>query len=119
MDLTLYISNVGDSKENYKNSSPSLHIFTPITPTTTYYFWAIGRTVKLEDKELNEQLQQGFTYVFENEDKPVIAAQQDFMGTPDLWSLNPVLLPGDGGGVRARRVLETLIKTEVKNKSPD
>ena len=114
MDLTLHIADAGEPREKVKNRSPSLHIFTPETPTTTYYFWAAGRTVKTDDRELDKQLQVGFTHVFETEDKPVIAAQQEAMGTPDLWALNPVLLVGDGGGVRARRVLAKKIADEQK-----
>ena len=34
------------------------------------------------------------------------------MGTTDLWSQTPVLLAGDAGAVRARRVLQKLIRDE-------
>jgi len=113
MDLTLHIAEAGESREKTKFRSPSLHLFTPESATTTYYFWAIGRTVKIDDRELDKQLQDGFAYIFETEDKPVIAAQQESMGTPDLWELKPVLLAGDAGGVRARRLLAKMISEEM------
>jgi vanillate O-demethylase monooxygenase subunit len=35
------------------------------------------------------------------------------MGDADFWSLKPVLLAGDGGAIRARRVLDKLIEQEA------
>jgi vanillate O-demethylase monooxygenase subunit len=34
------------------------------------------------------------------------------MGDAEFWSLKPVLLAGDAGAIRARRVLDKLIATE-------
>ena len=34
------------------------------------------------------------------------------MGEADFWSLDPVLLASDGGGVLARRVLDQYIRAE-------
>jgi hypothetical protein len=39
------------------------------------------------------------------------------MGTSDLWSLKPVLLKGDASAVRARRVLEKMIREEMSRQS--
>ena len=36
------------------------------------------------------------------------------MGTPDLWSLKPVLLQSDAAPVMARRILQRLIAAEAK-----
>jgi len=49
---------------------------------------------------------------FEAEDLPMLELQQANIGTVDLLSLKPVLLAGDAGGIRARRVLEKLIAAE-------
>jgi len=49
---------------------------------------------------------------FEREDKPMIEAVQQRMAGRELWSLKPVLLPGDAAGVRARRILQARIKAE-------
>jgi vanillate O-demethylase monooxygenase subunit len=51
--------------------------------------------------------------VFASEDKPMVEGQQQLMGTTDLWSLRPLLLAGDAGAVRVRRMLERLIKEEA------
>jgi vanillate O-demethylase monooxygenase subunit len=34
------------------------------------------------------------------------------MGDAEFWALKPLLLPGDAGAVRARRVLDGLIARE-------
>jgi hypothetical protein len=34
------------------------------------------------------------------------------METSDLWSLKPVMLAGDAGAIRARRVLQQVINDE-------
>jgi vanillate O-demethylase monooxygenase subunit len=34
------------------------------------------------------------------------------MAGQDFWSLKPLIMTGDSGGVRARRVLERLIQAE-------
>lgn len=44
----------------------------------------------------------------------MLEAQQLAMGDSDFWSLKPVLLPGDAGAVRARRVLDGLIAQELE-----
>jgi vanillate O-demethylase monooxygenase subunit len=46
------------------------------------------------------------------EDLPVVEGQQQMIGDVDFWSLKPVLLPGDAGAGRARRVLERRIAAE-------
>ncbi|HYA35213.1 MAG TPA: hypothetical protein VEF03_06310, partial [Candidatus Binataceae bacterium] len=50
--------------------------------------------------------------VFDGEDKTLIEAQQRTMGTPDLMALGPVLLKCDGGAIRAREILSSLIAGE-------
>ncbi len=112
MDLTLQVAEVGGSRDSVFARVPSLHVFTPETATSTHYFWAVGRDVRRDDVALSEQIRAGFAHVFEAEDEPLIAAQQASMGTTDLWSLQPVLLAGDAGAVRARRVLASLIAAE-------
>jgi Vanillate O-demethylase oxygenase C-terminal domain len=55
---------------------------------------------------------QGVIYAFEMQDKPIIEAQQSCIGDADLMSLRPVLLSGDAAAVRARKVLDKLIREE-------
>jgi len=42
----------------------------------------------------------------------MVEAQQQMMNGNDFWSLKPLLLQGDAGAVRTRRVLSRLIEQE-------
>ncbi len=55
----------------------------------------------------------GIEAAFTTEDKPMIEAQQEMMGTTDFWSLKPALLQGDAAAVQARRTLARLIEAET------
>jgi vanillate O-demethylase monooxygenase subunit len=88
------------------------HWLTPETRTTTHYFWCATRDRHVEDAAVGERMQAGIDSAFRNEDEPMIEAVQRRMGTADLMSLKPVLLVGDGAGMRARRVLDGLIAAE-------
>ncbi|OPA90917.1 vanillate monooxygenase [Pseudomonas fluorescens] len=90
------------------------HLFTPETESTTHYWFGIAfpRSMGLEGEKLAEQNVQWLIQPFSEEDMPMLEAQQQEIGDRDFWSLNPVLLPSDGGAVRARRVLDRLIKEE-------
>ena len=90
----------------------SAHIMTPETEHTTHYFFAQTRNFLIEDATLNARLGAALTAAFTNEDKPMIAAQQAVMGDRDFWEMDPLLLRIDEGGVRARRKLAKLIKSE-------
>lgn len=94
--------------------SEQAHCFTPETAGRTHYFYAIAfpRAMGPIAEQLardNVQLLRG---PFEHEDKPMIEAVQQRMAGADLWSLKPVLLPGDAAAVRARRLLQGLIADE-------
>lgn len=93
-------------------SIPGCHFFTPETESTTHYFWTYARDYAKEDEALDAEIIQGVTYAFEQQDKPIIEAQQANIGSVDLMSLRPVLLPGDAAAVRARRVLQKMIEQE-------
>lgn len=88
------------------------HLMTPETETSTHYFFATRRNWLVADAELNRMKLEGTVAAFSTEDKPIIEAAQEEMGTTDLWSLKPVLLSGDPAPVRARRLLAQLIETE-------
>lgn len=93
---------------------PYAHIFTPETARTTHYFFATSYPTRMGDEAVQraaadiEFLRQPFAH----EDQPMLEAQQTEMGDADFWSLKPVLLAGDAAAVRARRVLDGLIRTE-------
>jgi phenylpropionate dioxygenase-like ring-hydroxylating dioxygenase large terminal subunit len=91
---------------------PSLHAFTPESGDTTHYFWAVARDFALGDDGFSQAMRGALENAFEHEDMPIIRDAHRLMAGRDFWDLNPVVLTGDGGGVRARRVLERLIRDE-------
>jgi phenylpropionate dioxygenase-like ring-hydroxylating dioxygenase large terminal subunit len=93
---------------------PFQHLFTPETATTTHYFFATSYPLRMgeEGRRRAEDDIRFLRAPFETEDLPMLEAQQSAMGDAEFWSLKPVLLPGDAAGVRARRVLDGLIKAE-------
>ncbi len=91
---------------------PSLHAFTPETPHTTHYFWATARNYKLGDAEFTAEMRAALEFAFEQEDMPLIRDSHRLMRGEDFWALRPLVLGGDGGGVRARRMLQRLIERE-------
>lgn len=94
---------------------PSLHAFTPETRDTTHYVWAVARDYRTEDKAFSEEMYGILTAAFEYEDMPVIRNAHRLMAGKELWDLEPVVLTGDSGGVRARRTLARLIEEERGN----
>ena len=94
--------------------SPSAHIFTPETETRTHYFFATAfpRALGPIAEELAQSLREELKGPFELEDKPMIEAVARNMHDEDFWSLRPVLLPGDAAAVRARRILDQMIRHE-------
>ena len=103
-----------DQPRQHGPSAPSSHWLTPETETTTHYFWAAARDRHVGNTEMSTQIAAGFDAAFRNEDEPMIEACQRRMGTTDLMSLKPVLLPTDGPSIRARRVIS--LKLEAENR---
>jgi vanillate O-demethylase monooxygenase subunit len=93
--------------------SYTLHNMTPETATTTHYFFCNTRHFLVHDAGVTAMLREVVTQAFLREDKPMLEAQQARMGTDDLWSLHPILLPVDNGAVRARRKLSAMIDAEA------
>ena len=91
---------------------PSLHAFTPETADTTHYYWAVARDFALGDEGFSAAMRGALEHAFEHEDMPIIRDAHRLMAGRDFWALDPVVLTGDGGGVRARRVLARRIAAE-------
>ncbi|ROZ75055.1 aromatic ring-hydroxylating dioxygenase subunit alpha [Ramlibacter sp. WS9] len=89
------------------------HLLTPIDSTRTRYTWLAARNFVTDNAEVSKVMQQQVQMAFTEEDEPMIEAVWQYMGTSDLLSLAPVLLPGDAAGVRARRILAQLRATEA------
>lgn len=96
-------------------ATPSSHLLTPETDTTTHYFWRFSWNTILGQKEVQDAVWAGVNNAFVNEDEPMISSIQQNIGEgTDLMSMNPVLLHTDGSAIRARRVLAQLIDQQVK-----
>lgn len=103
-----------DQPRDQGPSAPSAHWLTPETETTTHYFWVAARDRHVGNAEVSAQMAAGFASAFRNEDEPMIEACQRNMGTTDLMSLKPVLLPTDVSAIRARRI----INLKLEGKTP-
>ncbi len=88
------------------------HIFTPETPDSTHYFFAITRNYAVDDDQLNRSIAEQRTRIFRTEDKPMIEKVHAAMEGREFWELKPLLLRIDEGGVQVRRRLQELIEKE-------
>jgi phenylpropionate dioxygenase-like ring-hydroxylating dioxygenase large terminal subunit len=94
----------------------AIHMLTPETDRTTHYFFtAVRFNVLTADDSLNAQIQERIAkarrHAFEQEDAPVIEAQQQIIDAADT-PLAPVILAIDAGPVRCKQVLQKLIRAE-------
>jgi phenylpropionate dioxygenase-like ring-hydroxylating dioxygenase large terminal subunit len=94
--------------------SPGANMLTPADEHTTHYFWNNCRDQNIDSVEANEGLQKGIAHTFSNEDGRMVAMCAENMGTTDLLSLKPLLLPTDEAAVRARRIIASLLAAEAK-----
>lgn len=90
------------------------HLFSPETESSTHYWYAttMARSVGPHAEAIVEGIVAGAKQPFEEEDLPMLEAQQQAIGDRDFWSMNPVLLATDAGAIKARRVLDKLIAEE-------
>jgi vanillate O-demethylase monooxygenase subunit len=92
------------------------HLVTPSSKgKCTYHVAAvrIGESLGSDDAEISEQLSVLRRFAFDEQDRPILEAQQrayDLAGGPD--SLRPVMLSIDAAPLRARRVLARIIDEE-------
>lgn len=91
----------------------TLHNMTPETATSSHYFVCSTRRFLVDDPGFSAMLRGVLAQAFEQEDKPMLEKQQHRMGTDDLWSLKPILLPIDAAAVRVRRKLDAMIAAET------
>ena len=91
---------------------PSAHLLTPETTDSTRYHFAFARDFLIDDKEYSERLIDFGTKAFNEEDRPVIeAAHVRVAQAGDAFRFASFTV-GDGGTMRARRMLEKLIAAE-------
>lgn len=91
----------------------SAHLLTPETAQTTHYFWAVARNVQIDNETVNQQLRANINKAFSQEDEPMMSACQVRMrGSLDLIALKPLVLRTDVAAMKARMMLDGLIKKE-------
>jgi vanillate O-demethylase monooxygenase subunit len=95
------------------------HLLTPETQYTTHYFYAHARSFKIDDPSTDALVREWQQVAFNEQDKPMIEAQQRVLGERDLMSMRPVLLGADAGAVRIRRLLRKLIDDEAAGGAKD
>lgn len=98
-----------DEAENWHSSTQTLHLFTPETEGTTHYFYVASLPRATADEEITDTFYAALSKAFITEDKPMIDAQALMIGSVDIMSLKPALLPTDKAAVLARRTLGRLI----------
>jgi vanillate O-demethylase monooxygenase subunit len=96
----------------------SVQLLTPESATSTHYFWRLFRSYRLSDTGLTAGIEQMVSQAFRTEDEPMVAAVQNNMAGRELMDLQPVMLSLDGGAVRARRIIEELIRQEGEHTAP-
>jgi Vanillate O-demethylase oxygenase C-terminal domain len=96
----------------------SVHLLTPETPLSTHYFWRLFRSYRLNDANLTVAIEQMVAHAFHTEDEPMIAAVQARMAGRELMEMQPAMFSVDGGAVRARRIIEELIRKEAEQSAP-
>jgi phenylpropionate dioxygenase-like ring-hydroxylating dioxygenase large terminal subunit len=94
----------------------AIHMLTPESDRTTHYFFtAVRFNVMTADDQLNMQIQDKISatrrFAFEEQDAPVIEAQQRIIDAA-LTPVEPVILAIDVGPVRFKQILQKLIHAE-------
>lgn len=94
----------------------AVHLLTPETDRTTHYFFtAVRYNVKTTDETLNRDIQNKIAemrrFAFEEQDAPVIEAQQRTIDNAER-ALEPLTLAIDVGPVRYKQVLKKLLAEE-------
>jgi vanillate O-demethylase monooxygenase subunit len=95
----------------------AIHMLTPETDRTTHYFFtAVRFNVKTTDDALNRQIQDKIStmrrFAFEEQDAPVIEAQQEIIDAATT-PVDPVILAIDVGPVRYKRILQKMIDADA------
>jgi phenylpropionate dioxygenase-like ring-hydroxylating dioxygenase large terminal subunit len=94
----------------------AIHMLTPETDSTTHYFFtAVRFNVQTADEALNREIQDKISttrrFAFEEQDAPVIEAQQLMIDSAHD-AVDPLILAIDVGPVRYKRILQRKIAGE-------
>jgi phenylpropionate dioxygenase-like ring-hydroxylating dioxygenase large terminal subunit len=96
----------------------AIHMLTPESARSTrYFFTAVRWGVMTTDEKLNRDLQEKVAkmrrFAFEEQDAPVIEAQQKVIADATR-PLDPIILAIDAGPVRYKRILGKLLEAEQR-----
>lgn len=90
------------------------HVFTPCTEDSCHYWYGVTRPRDTFTEEQAEVELNMLRLPFLNEDHPMLAAQQRAFGNRDFWEARPLILPEDAAAIRARRMLDKMIREESR-----
>ncbi|KKC25896.1 aromatic ring-hydroxylating dioxygenase subunit alpha [Sphingomonas sp. SRS2] len=93
------------------------HIATPADAKNTNYFMSFTREHAVEDRDLDAIISATQKKVIATEDGPMLEAIDRRMNGADLMELRPVVLPGDTGALRVRRVVKRLLQEEERHQA--
>ena len=91
---------------------PSAHFLVPETEKSCHYFYAISRSIRLEDEAITTAMGDLIRHAFVSEDAPIIRDCQIAMGDREFFSMKPVILETDVAAIQARRVLAKMMRRE-------
>lgn len=115
MELKVGIAPAGaDDPRKAGRQAPFIHAFTPETEKTAHYWFGTSYSKRMgeEGRRRAESDAKYYREPFEQEDLPMLEAQQRAMGERTFWQMKPLVLAGDLAGIRVRRLLEGLIQAE-------
>jgi vanillate O-demethylase monooxygenase subunit len=98
------------------------HILTPETETSTLYHFAAARKGAVEipggadGEEIKRKLSELRRMAFEEQDEPIIEAQQAFILSHPELTARPALFEIDAGPVRCNRILDRMIAEEEQGR---
>ncbi len=84
------------------------HHLTPVSPTRTLYYWTVVRCHGIGNPDVEAFWQGSIDYAFAVQDKPMIEAQQAALAGRAMGAMEPVAIPADLAGAKARRMLARL-----------
>ena len=90
----------------------AVHIMTPERAGKTHYFYSNSRNFATDDAEVTNAFAKALRFAFEQQDKPMIEAQQRVIGEVDLMTLKPALQPSDAASTQARRIFSERLRAE-------
>ena len=90
-----------------------MNAMTPVSPTNTSDFWAVGRDFAADNNALTQLMHREVSTAFD-QDKEILKCQQESISrTPDAQTID---IAADAGGRQARRLLRQLIMAEAAAK---